>query len=258
MRTDWFCMRTDCFKEDRLVFKWTQTGLICANTGFRSKQTGSVGPSGGAVGWGARFTHAHSVGSTIENGQLCRAEQKTGWTRPLGTTAAAPEDRPGDCGTGRLLTGVNSSSFPGDNLLLITAAEAADPQLLSSAARRLGFFCSFRLRGSDCKYKASRGAARPRRLHHGSSGAACARLLREDAVFAAAAVDFMFRERRGAAVQRGGKTRAEQRPAGLRITAVCRWFPSSEASSSSSSSSQRSSPVPLFPPGPVCVCSAST
>lgn len=73
------------------------------------------------MGWGrsCQCAHAHSVGNTIENGQLCRAVQKASWTRPLGTTAGVPEDSPGDCRTGRLpLTGVNSESFPGDNLLL--------------------------------------------------------------------------------------------------------------------------------------------
>lgn len=50
------------------------------------------------MGWGrsCQCAHAHSVGNTIENGQLCRAVQKTSWTRPLGTTAAVPEDLPGD------------------------------------------------------------------------------------------------------------------------------------------------------------------
>lgn len=54
--------------------------------------------------------------TTVENGQLCRAAQKTSRTRPLGTTAGVAEDSPGDCGTGRLLTGTNGDSFPGDNL----------------------------------------------------------------------------------------------------------------------------------------------
>lgn len=79
-----------------------------------------IGEFGSGVGWGrsCQRAHAHSVGNTIENGQLCRAVQKTSWTRPLGTTAGVPEDSPGDCRTGRLPTGVNSESFPGDNLLL--------------------------------------------------------------------------------------------------------------------------------------------
>lgn len=72
---------------------------------------------GDGRGRSCQCAHAHSVGNTIENGQLCRAVQKTGWTRPLGTTAGVPEDWPGDCGTRRRLRGVNSDSFPGDNLL---------------------------------------------------------------------------------------------------------------------------------------------
>lgn len=52
--------------------------------------------------------------NTTENGQLCRALRKTGWTRPLGTTAGAPEDRPGDLRTG---TGVDRRDFsPGGRL----------------------------------------------------------------------------------------------------------------------------------------------
>lgn len=79
-----------------------------------------IGALGSRVGWGrsCQCAHAHSVGNTIENGELCRAVQKTSRTRPLGTTAGVPEDSPGDCRTGRLLTGANSESFPGDNLLL--------------------------------------------------------------------------------------------------------------------------------------------
>lgn len=52
--------------------------------------------------------------NTTENGQLCRALRKTVWTRPLGTTAGAPEDRPGDLRTG---TGVDRRDFsPGGRL----------------------------------------------------------------------------------------------------------------------------------------------
>ncbi|MEQ2294811.1 hypothetical protein AMECASPLE_007623 [Ameca splendens] len=52
--------------------------------------------------------------SLLKTGSYAARLQRTSWTRPLRTTAAAPEDRPGDRCTGRLLTG---DRFPGDNLL---------------------------------------------------------------------------------------------------------------------------------------------
>lgn len=45
---------------------------------------------------GARRAHAHSAGNAIENGQLCRAVLKTGWTRPLGTSVVVRGDGPGE------------------------------------------------------------------------------------------------------------------------------------------------------------------
>lgn len=102
-------------KEQRSLSSWklVQTETVKAVNCF-------IGAFGSRVGWGreCQCAHAHSVGNAIENGELCRAVQKSSWKRPLGTRVGVPEDSPGDCRTDRLLTGTNSESFPGDNLLL--------------------------------------------------------------------------------------------------------------------------------------------
>lgn len=74
---------------------------------------GAFGSGAGRVGGGrwSRVAHAQSVGNAIENAELCRALRKASWTPPLGTTAGVLEVSPGD---GRLLTGDNNKTIPGD------------------------------------------------------------------------------------------------------------------------------------------------
>lgn len=108
-------------KKKRAIIYWLVKKAFSSLNQSERKLSGLwtcfVGALGSGVGWGrsCQCAHAHSVGNAIENGELCRALQKTSWTRPLGTTAGAPEDSPGDYRTGTPLTGVNGDSFPGDN-----------------------------------------------------------------------------------------------------------------------------------------------